>query len=88
MHYQIIQTAHATQEITKEIDHPERTSHLILFEAKNEEHLINIKQKLDEQGIKSHMFFEPDWNTGHTAIATAPIYGEDRNFFKKFRMYK
>jgi len=87
-HYQIIQTAHATQEIAKQIKHPDRTCHLILFEAKNEEHLIGIKEKLDEQGIKAHMFHEPDWNTGYTAIATEPIYGEDRQFFKKFKMFK
>lgn len=34
------------------------------------------------------MFYEPDHETGFTAIATEPIYGEDRKFFKKFKMYK
>jgi hypothetical protein len=34
------------------------------------------------------MFFEPDFGTGNTAIATEPIYGDDRKFFKKFKMYK
>lgn len=87
-HYQIIQAAHATQEITKELEHPEKTCHFILFEAKDQTNLINIKMKLDERGIKSHMFFEPDHNTGFTAIATEPIYGDDRKFFKKFKMFK
>jgi len=89
IHYQIIQAAHATQEITKEIKHPDKTSHLILFEAKDEQHLEKIKDKIDAKGIKAHMFFEPDHNTGFTAIATEPIYGEeDRKFFRKFKMYK
>lgn len=87
-HYQIIQAAHATQEITKEIDHPERTCHFILFEAKDEDDLKNIKLKLDDRGIKSHMFHEPDYDTGYTAIATEPIYGDDRKFFRRFKMYK
>jgi hypothetical protein len=86
-HYQIIQAAHATQEITKEIDHPENTCHFILFEAKDEQDLIDIKMRLEDKGIKSHMFHEPDYDTGHTAIATEPIYGNDRRFFKKFKMF-
>jgi hypothetical protein len=87
-HYQIIQAAHATQEITKEIEHPERTCHFILFEAKDEQHLKDIKCKLDARDIKSHMFHEPDYDTGYTAIATEPIYGDDRKFFRKFKMFK
>ena len=86
--YQIIQAAHATQEITKQIDHPEKTCHFILFEAKNEADLQKIKTKLDMKGIKSHMFNEPDYGTGYTSIATEPIYGDDRQFFKKFKMFK
>lgn len=88
LHYQIIQAAHATQEITKECDHPDRTCHFILFEAKDECDLTKIKEKLDVNGIKSHMFNEPDYGTGFTSIATEPIYGEARKFFKKFKMYK
>jgi hypothetical protein len=88
LHYQIIQAAHSTQEITKQIEHPEKTCHFILFEVKDQAKLIDIKLKLDLQGIKSHMFYEPDHETGFTAIATEPIYGEDRKFFKKFKMYK
>jgi hypothetical protein len=87
-HYQIIQAAHATQEITKVTEHSDRTNHFILFEAKDENDLKRIKLKLDDRGIKSHMFFEPDFGTGNTAIATEPIYGDDRKFFKKFKMYK
>lgn len=87
-HYQIIQAAHATQEITKSIEHPEQTCHFILFEAKDEKHLTDIKIKLDMSGIKSHMFNEPDYGTGYTAIATEPIWGEARKLFKKYKMFK
>jgi hypothetical protein len=87
-HYQIIQAAHATQEITKSTEQPDKTSHFILFEAKDENDLKRIKLRLDDRGIKSHMFHEPDYDTGYTAIATAPIYGDERKFFRKFKMYK
>lgn len=87
LHYQIIQAAHATQEITKEIPHPEKTCHFILFEANDEKHLDKIKRKLDMKGIKSHMFYEPDVDQ-RTSIATEPIFGDDRKFFKKFKMFR
>lgn len=87
-HYQIIQAAHATQEITKATEHSDKTSHFILFEAKDENDLKDIKLKLDDKGIKAHMFHEPDYDTGYTAIATEPIYGDTRKFFRKFKMYK
>lgn len=85
---QIIQTAHATQEITKKTPHPVNTCHLILLEASNKIHLQNIRMKLAEREIEHEMFYEPDNDMGYTAIATEPIYGSERNFFKKFRMYQ
>jgi hypothetical protein len=86
-HYQIIQACHATQEITKSAEHPDQVCHFILFEVKDECKLTEVKMTLDEKGIDSHMFREPDNGTGYTAICTGPIYGEDRNFFRKFKMF-
>ena len=86
-HYQIIQAAHATQEITKECEHPDKTCHFILFEAKDESDLTNIKMKLDVEGIVSHMFFEPDVNE-YTSICCEPISGDHRKTFKRFKMFK
>lgn len=87
IHYQIIQAAHATQEITKSTEHPDNTCHFILFEVKDEEDLTKIKTKLDVKGIKSHMFHEPDVGE-YTSITTAPMFGNDRKFFKKFKMFR
>ena len=87
IHYQIIQAAHATQEITKTSENPDRTCHFILFETKDEKQLEKIKMKLDTKNIKSHIFFEPDINE-HTSLCTEPIYGDDRRLFKNFKMYK
>lgn len=90
-HYQIIQAAHATHEIALRLgeeEKPQKTSHLILFEAKDEKHLLKIKEQLETKGIFNHIFHEPDHDTGYTAIATAPIYGEDRKMFRKYKMFK
>ena len=85
---QIIQASHATQEITKKIEHPEQTCHFILLEAQNESHLSEIKVKLQDKGITHEMFYEPDVDE-HTAICTEPMYGKkERSFFRKFKFYK
>lgn len=86
-HYQIIQACHATQEVAKSARHPEQTCHFVLLEVRDEEHLVDVKMKLDRRGIDSHMFHEPDHNTGYTAICTVPIYGRDRDFFRRFKMF-
>ena len=83
---QIIQTAHAIQEITKKVHHPREVSHIVLLEASNDIHLFNIQIKLQDMGIKYEMFYEPDIQQC-TAIATEPIYGNDRKKFRKFRFY-
>lgn len=87
IHQQIIQTAHATQEITKTSVNPERTCHFILFGIKDEDELIKTQMMLDMKGINTHLFYEPDISS-HTSLCTEPIYGEQRKIFKKFKMYK
>ena len=86
-HYQIIQACHATQEITKTVTQPDGVSHFILFEVRDEVQLTEVKMKLDEKGIGSHMFHEPDHGTGYTSICTEPVVGKDRNFFRRFKMF-
>ena len=34
------------------------------------------------------MFYEPDNDTGYTAICCEPVYDEQRKLFKKFRLLK
>jgi hypothetical protein len=67
---------------------PEDINHLILLAAADEEDLLNIRLRLQIAGIEHTMFFEPDWDMGHTSITTRPMRGRERNFFKKFKMWK
>ncbi len=87
--YQIIQTGHALFEHALKIKQkPENISNFCLLQAKDEADLIKIASKLEIRGIDHTMFHEPDYDTGCTAIAAGPIYGDDRKFFKKFKFYK
>jgi len=83
IHAQIIQTAHACLQSDK----PKTVNSIILFEVKNEEHLIKTNEYLQGRGLKTYMFFEPDYDMGYTAIATEPLQGEDRTIMSRFRMW-
>jgi hypothetical protein len=87
--YQIIQSGHALFEHALTLtDKPSQTSNFCLLEAKDEEDLMKIAGKLEQKDINLTMFHEPDYDTGYTAIAAGPIYGEDRKHFKKFKFFR
>lgn len=87
--YQIIQSGHALFEHGLKIeDKPKTTSHFCLLEAKDEQDLLKIKEKLEQKDIDLTCFHEPDFDTGYTCIAAGPIYGADRRLFKKYKFFK
>jgi hypothetical protein len=83
IHAQIIQTAHACLQSDK----PKTVNSIVLFEVKNEDHLIKTNEYLKSRGIKTYIFFEPDYDTGYTAISTEPLHGEDRTIMSRFRLW-
>lgn len=64
----------------KDDPHP----HLVVFGIKNETKLKKCLLHLDEAGIPYREFREPDIGNQLTAIATAPIVGEDRKHLAKY----
>ena len=60
--------------------------HLVLCGVKTEESLYRCLDQLEEVGIRCQSFREPDRNDELTAIATEPVSGEQRRFFKKYRL--
>ena len=84
-----IQLAHAGMELGKMLDSDEPIANLVLFEVANEQELIKVDGWLEEIGIeKRHMFYEPDYDTGYTAIAVGPLTGEQRVPFSRFTLFK
>lgn len=87
--YKIIQAGHALFEHALKITNkPDQISSFCLLDAKDEEDLIRISKKLEMKGIDFTMFYEPDYDTGHTAIAAGIINENDRKHFKKYRLAK
>lgn len=88
---QIVQAAHSAQESGRDFKNrnPSTTTHLVLLEAKNEAALMKAGDYLIANGIKFHMFHEPDYETGFTSLTTEPVYYEEqKSIFKKFSLYK
>ena len=81
-----VQACHACIEacrsfITNTSDHP----HLVLLGVKGEQQLYNSARKLDKAGVQYRIFTEPDRNGEATALATEPIFGEQRHLFRSYR---
>jgi hypothetical protein len=88
---QIVQAAHSAQESGRDFKNrnPTTNTFLVLLEAKNEAALMKAGDHLINNGIKFHMFHEPDYETGFTSLTTEPIYYEEqKEIFKKFSLYK
>lgn len=83
---QIVQTAHAVDELNKKYPHGPG-NYMVLCSAKSESELFNISRYLEQDNIVHEMFFEPDVNS-YTAIATQPLIGDLRKPMKRFRLKK
>ena len=66
----------------------EPIANLILFEVANENELISKSMWLKDVGIRHHMFYEPDYDTGYTAICCEPLAGEDRLMFSGGELFR
>jgi hypothetical protein len=85
---QIVQASHAALEAGFQFSAPKETTHIVLIGAKDEDKLKQIQLHLIDNGIEHEIFFEPDFDTGFTAIATRPLFGDERIPLKKFKLYK
>jgi hypothetical protein len=83
---QIVQTAHAVEEMTRKQTLSE-TNHMVLCSAEDEAELFDISMWLAKHDIDHHVFHEPDID-GYTAIATCALRGNERRPLKRFSLMK
>jgi hypothetical protein len=86
--YQIVQAAHATHQAGIRFGGTEQPTHFVLCGAKDEKDLTKIAMYLERNNIEFEMFHEPDHNTGYSAIATTPLYGDQRRPMRRFQLLK
>lgn len=79
---QIIQAAHAVDELNKKYPHGPG-NFMVLCGATNETDLCEVSELLSFEGIGHHLFFESDIDS-YTAIATVPLKGSERKPLSRF----
>lgn len=59
----------------------------MLLQVQGEQELLRQEARLEEQGIRSEVFFEPDDAMGYSALATEPLPEERRRHFRKLGLW-
>lgn len=88
---QAIQCAHATFELGLMLNrehYPVGKTNFVLIGVENERELIQLKRELENDGVRYHLFEEPDYDTGYTALATEPLAGDERGRFAHYQTYE
>jgi hypothetical protein len=60
----------------------------VALSVKNQDALKNVADQLEHQGIKFHMFYEPDYDYGYTALCTEPVDFGRYKIFEKYKLLK
>jgi hypothetical protein len=85
----VVQSCHAVADaarhfISTDLEHP----HFVVCGVKNELELSHAHSKIQTTGIQCCAFLEADIDNQMTAVATEPIYGEQRKHFRNFQLLK
>jgi hypothetical protein len=86
---QVVQACHACIEVARSLLPPfDEHPHLVLLGAPSERSLWAILQRLKALGIACKHFCDSDVGNQLTAIATAPVRGGQRRFFRRYQCLK
>jgi hypothetical protein len=83
---QIVQASHAAHEAGHDFGKAEGSTHIVLIGMPSQAKLLATADHLDTHNIPYKLFYEPDYDTGYTAIATQPLVGDQRVPLRKFRL--
>ena len=86
----VVQVGHALIEAQKKFFYEGEHPYIVVFGLKTEKSLKNVLDFLQNRGIMSVGFREPDRNNELTAIATQalPKTEETKRIFKKYQLLK
>lgn len=87
---QLVQVGHAALEAGFAFEAPKtEIASVVMLEVPNREALQEAASRLERYGIEHKMFFEPDFEMGHSALATRPVSEKKERFlFKKYPLYQ
>lgn len=79
LHQQLVQASHAAFEAGLRWHSPDdEVASLIVLEVRDKAALLRAARKLTAKGVDHHIFFEPDFDMGESALATRPLVGPAR----------
>ena len=86
---QLCQTAHAAYEAALHLTEPTNDiHHIVICRISNETKLLKAQHYIEQKGIRTTLFREPDLDNQATALATEPIAASDRRKLSKYRLWE
>jgi len=85
---QLVQVGHAALEAGREHYRSDETASFIVLEVPDRAALEAAAQRLSSLGIDHHLFFEPDFDMGYSALATRPVSGKERQIFRRWPLWR
>lgn len=85
---QLVQSSHAAAEAGRRFYRPEHgIASLIVLAVPNREALLSAQEKVLLKGIDCDLFFEPDWEMGHSALGTRPLLDVERKLMRSWPLW-
>lgn len=85
----MVQASHAALEAGLKFPYQAKEpSSLIVIGVKNQYQLEKARREVEEAGIRTEMFYEPDWDYGNTAFGTEAITEDQRHTFRRYNLWK
>lgn len=75
-------------EAARQFPFPSEHPHLVVLGIRDESTLDRVRQQLVDSSLQHTAFHEPDLGNSMTSIATRPVHGQERCFFRKFQLLK
>ena len=83
---QIVQVGHVCCEAGLRFNASPDT-YMVLCRVDSEEELLEAEMRINDSGVETHKFFEPDDDLGFTALCSQPVKGKERNIFRKYKLW-
>lgn len=86
---QLVQAVHAAAEAGRSFYSAEHgIASAVLLAVANGQALMSARDRLHAKGVRTELFFEPDFGTGHSALATEPLTVAQRKYLKGFPLWR
>lgn len=85
---QLVQVGHAALEAGREHYDGKETASFIVLQVPDRAALESAARTLEALDIEHHLFHEPDFGMGHSALATRPVRGKERQHFRRWPLWR